>query len=76
VNKGILDLNLLEPVMERNKQQSGVTMTKRIDNRIPEMTPLYCLDQLDICLMKIGELIVVPIYNHFGNANMTEPCKW
>lgn len=53
----------------------------RIDSRIPGMDPIYCIEQgyaeEDIvCVLKMGNMFVVPVYNHFGDLNTNKECDW
>mmetsp|Transcript_23089 Transcript_23089/g.33818 ORF Transcript_23089/g.33818 Transcript_23089/m.33818 type:complete len:840 (-) Transcript_23089:259-2778(-) len=70
VNKGILNATHLEEI----QSSRYLNFTQRIDNRFPNMTPLMCIDHANICLLKIGKLIVAPVYNHFGSLRINQPC--
>ena len=55
--------------------------TKRIDSRIPGMSPVYCIEdgyaEEDIvCVLQVGGLYVVPVFNHFGTFDKNEKCDW
>lgn len=84
VNKNILltgNLDLIPSGLEGEEDYVEPPFVQRIDSRIPGMDPIYCIEhgyaEEDIvCVLSLGNMFVVPVYNHFGNMNTNVPCDW
>ena len=84
VNKNILLTSNLDVIPTNLEGEEGYVeppYVLRIDSRIPGMNPIYCIEkgyvEEDIvCVLQLGKMYVVPVYNHFGNLNENIICDW
>lgn len=84
VNKNILltsNLDLIPSGLEGEEGYVEPPFVQRIDSRIPGMSPIFCIEhgyvEEDIvCVLRVGNMYAVPVYNHFGNLETNSQCDW
>jgi hypothetical protein len=74
-------LDLIPSGLEGEEDYVESPFVMRIDSRIPGMNPIYCIEngynEEDIvCVLRMGQMYAVPVYNHFGSDNGNEQCDW
>lgn len=84
MNKNVLltdNLDLIPSGLEGTENYVPPPFVQRIDSRIPGMDPIYCIEEgyaeeEIVCVLRMGNMYVVPVYNHYGNLDGPVRCNW